>query len=367
MTQNSESGKRIGIKEFLLTLFLMIIVYLGSDVLGIDLTSPGTVIDPDPTGEVRVLFTAPQSSDGEVITTGGLDGRLAEAIDTAQETVDVAAYDFDLAPVADALVRADARGVRVRLVSDSDYADELGPETLQAAGIPVVFDDRDPFMHNKFVVIDGSVVWTGSWNLTENGTYRNNNNVLVFTSTPLAANYTTEFEEMFVDRAFGATSPETIPYPRIDLNGVQVETVFEAEGNVRARILALLAEADTSVYVMAFVFTDDALAEALIDRHRAGVDVVAVIEARNAEGPGSDYDRLRQAGVEILEDGNRYIMHHKVMIVDEAVVVTGSYNFSASAADRNDENVVIVESPDVAARYVAEFWRVYEAADAAAP
>ncbi len=365
MTRSSSNGKRIGFKEFLLTLFLMIIVYLGSDLLGLDLAGPDPVIDSDPTGEVRVLFTAPQSSDET--TTGGMDARLAEAIDAAQETVDVAAYDFDLAPVADALVRAADRGVRVRLVSDNDYADELGPKTLIGEGIPVVFDDREPFMHNKFVVIDGAAVWTGSWNLTQNGTYRNNNNVLVINSEPLAVNYATEFEEMFVDRAFGASSPEEIPYPRLDLDGVRVETVFEAEGNVRERIRALLGAAAESIYVMAFVFTDDELADALIDRHQAGVEVIAILEARNAEGPGSDYDKLRRAGIEILEDGNPYIMHHKVMIVDEAVVITGSYNFSASAADRNDENSLILQSPDVAARYVEEFWRVYDTAEAAAP
>ena len=366
MTRDSDSGKRLGFKEFLLTLFLMILVYLASDVLGLDLTRLDPVIDSDPTGEVRVLFTAPQSQDGETLA-GGLDTRLVDAIDAAQETVDVAAYDFDLATVADALVRADDRGVRVRLVSDRDYAGERGSRWLQQADIPVVFDEGEPFMHNKFVVIDGAVVWTGSWNLTANGTYRNNNNVLVLTADQVATNYTTEFEEMFVDRAFGATSPQAIPYPTLNLDGVEVETVFEPEGNVRARILSLLDEADTSIYVMAFVFTDTDLADALIDRYQAGIDVVAIVEARNIESPGSDVDTLRRAGVEVLEDGNPYMMHHKVILVDEEVVVTGSYNFSASAAERNDENSLIVHSPEVAARYVEEFWRVYEAARAGTP
>ncbi len=364
MTHNSNSGKRIGFKEFILTLFLMIIVYLASDVLGLNLIDPDPVIDSEPTGEVRVLFTAPQAENRE---TGGLDRRLAEAIESASESVDVAAYDFDLEPVATALVQAARRGVRVRLVTDSDYAEEFGPQTLHREGIPVVFDDRAPFMHNKFVVIDNAVVWTGSWNLTENGTYRNNNNAVVLTSEKLAANYTTEFEEMFIDRAFGPTSPDVMPYPHVNLDGVRVETVFEAEGNLRARILSLLDEADATIYVMAFVFTDDEIADTLIDRHRAGIEVVAVVEARNTESPGSDYNQLRRAGIEILEDGNPYIMHHKVIIVDEAIVVTGSYNFSASAAERNDENALILHSPEVAARYVEEFWRVYDVARADAP
>jgi len=66
MTRSSNSGKRLGFKEFLLTLFLMILVYLASDVLGLDLTGLDPVIDSDPTGEVRVLFTAPQSEDDPI-------------------------------------------------------------------------------------------------------------------------------------------------------------------------------------------------------------------------------------------------------------------------------------------------------------
>ena len=104
--------------------------------------------------------------------------------------MDIAAFDLDLETVTEALIRAYQRGVRVRLVTDTDYQDELGPERLREAGVPVIADERNPFMHNKFVVIDGAQVWTGSWNLTDNGTYRNNNNVLVIDSQKLAENYT---------------------------------------------------------------------------------------------------------------------------------------------------------------------------------
>ena len=58
-------------------------------------------------------------------------------------------------------------------------------------------------------------------------------------------------------------------------------------------------------------------------------------------------------------------MHHKVFIVDEAVVITGSYNFTRSAAESNDENVLIIYSPEIAARYLEEFSRVYQQAQEA--
>ena len=110
---------------------------------------------------------------------------------------------------------------------------------------------------------------------------------------------------------------------------------------------------------MAFAFTDDDIAKAMIDRHRAGVRVRGVMESRNVQGTGSDFEALVKAKVDVLADGNPYMMHHKVIVIDEAIVVTGSYNFSKSAAENNDENVIIIHNPAVAAQYVAEFERVH--------
>ncbi|MGC9350118.1 MAG: phospholipase D-like domain-containing protein [Anaerolineae bacterium] len=354
--------KRLGLKEFVLTLLLMLILWVARELLGVALLP-----EPEPTGALQVYFTSPRYQDTGEDQHGGLDEQLADAIDQAAESVEVAAYDFDLASVSASLVRAADRGVRVRLVTDTDYAEEAGPVTLRSAGIPVVTDEQESFMHNKFVVIDNYQLWTGSWNLTDNGTYRNNNNVVVVQSSKLAANYVTEFEEMFEQGAFGPSSPETVPHPKIDLNGILIETIFESEGAARDQIVQTIENAKSSVLFMAFVFTDDEIAEAIIDQHRAGLRVAGVFEARNAESPGSDIASFQRAGVDVLEDGNPYIMHHKVIIVDEEVIVTGSYNFSASAADQNDENVLIIESQDVASYYVAEFSRIYQEAKEAKP
>ena len=356
--------RRLGWKEFLLSLFMIVVVWATGDLLGIGSRHTGTP-ESDPAGGVRVLFTNPKAQ-GSSTNTGGLDEELVALIDGSQKSVDVAAFDFELANVADALVRADQRGVQVRLVTDSDYEEELGPVTLRAEGIAVVTDDRDAFMHNKFVVIDGYQVWTGSWNLTENGAYRHNNNVIVIQSTKMAENFTAEFEEMFEDGAFGASSPDTVPYPYLDLNGIQIETFFESEGNVRERIIDLIEDADDSVLFMSFVLTDNDIARAIVAQHRASVRVAGVIESRNIGDTGSDFAALQQAGVDVLVDGNPYLLHHKVIILDGSIVITGSYNFSASAADNNDENVLILHSPEVAVRYVEEFSSVYNTADAAA-
>jgi phosphatidylserine/phosphatidylglycerophosphate/cardiolipin synthase-like enzyme len=357
-----QDGKRLGFKEFLLALFLMIVVWAARDLFGIDSATRERIVEPEPTGTVRVMFTSSDSSGAAPPRHDGLHTDLADAINQAQRSVDVAAFDFDLAQVAEALVRAQQRGAAVRLVTDSDYEMELGPTRLRDAQIPVVTDGSPAFMHNKFVVIDESQVWTGSWNLTENGTYVNDNNVIIVDSTKLAENYTAEFEEMFAAGAFGASSPDLVPHPLINLNDTLIETHFEAEGNVRDRMVDLINRAEDSIHFMAFLFTDDKIARALIARHQDGLVVSGVIEARNIAASGSDFERFRKAGLDVLEDGNPHIMHHKVIVIDEALVITGSYNFTANAADNNDENILIFHSPEIAARYLEEFERVYQEA-----
>lgn len=358
------------------TLILVLLVMVLAQNLwnGLDLgsLSGARTVEETVTGDwMRVYFTSPRYPDDDAYHHSGVDEHLVAAINQAQGSVDVAAYDFDLQSVADALIAAHARGVQVRFVTDSDNADEDAVLALQDAGIPVVEDRRaSGLMHNKFVVIDRQRVWTGSWNLTENGTYRNNNNAVLITSAALAKNYSAEFEEMFAGE-FGPTSPAKVPNPQIaisfqtadgQMHEVAVENYFSPEDGVAAHILAEIAHAQSRIRFMAFSFTSDEIADALIERARAGVIVQGVFEERNAESEYGQYSRLRDAGLDVWLDSNPYIMHHKVIIIDDATVILGSYNFTSNAENANDENLLVIRDPEVAARFVVEFGRVYEAA-----
>ncbi|HEY74791.1 MAG TPA: phospholipase [Thermoflexia bacterium] len=319
-------------------------------------------------GWVTVYFTDPRSPGDDPSTyTGGIDEDLVALIDAAQERVDVAAYDLDLERVTDALIRAQERGVQVRLVTDGGNVDEEPVTRLRQAGIPVVArpeEDRG-LMHDKFVVVDGTWVWTGSWNLTENGTYRNDNNALLIASELLARDYATEFDELF-SGLFGPSSPADTPYPVIEVEAgsevARIEVYFAPEDGATEGILNVLSQARSHVRFLAYHFTNEHLADALIDLARRGIRVEGVIEARTAQDAYSQFDRLRASGVEVLPDGNPYIMHHKVFIVDDQTVVTGSFNFTLSAEERNDENVLILHDTGIAAAYIEEFDRVMEVA-----
>ncbi|MEJ5241018.1 MAG: phospholipase D-like domain-containing protein [Anaerolineales bacterium] len=295
---------------------------------------------------------------------GGPDVPLVKAIDEARVSVDAALYSLSLDSVRDALLRAQRRGVRVRMVMESENMDRADPEFLREAGIPMIGDRREGLMHNKFVVIDGQEVWTGSMNLTDSGAYSDNNHIIRIRSKEVAADYTKEFEEMFLDDKFGRDDVPATPFPKVTMpDGTRLEIYFSPDDGVAAAILPLLRSAKESIYFLAYSFTANDLGEAIIERHKAGVEVHGVMEKDQvASNRGTEFDPFRQAGVDVRLDGNSGQMHHKVMIIDRSIVILGSYNFSASAEEQNDENLVVIYNPLIAAEFLKEFERIYTVA-----
>jgi len=339
-------------------LMLLLLLYAAALIFQIDLPaqSAPTVL-AEPTGWYDVYFTNPQFG-AEADLRGGPDEVLAAAIDAADQSVDLAVYELDLWSVGDALARAHSRGVAVRLVTESDNLGQAEIQSLAAAGVQMRGDARDPLMHDKFAVIDGAEVWTGSMNLTAGSAYRSNNNLLRVRSTWLAEQYRREFEEMYVLDRFGALSLPTLSIPASLVEGVQVEVRFSPDDRVAERIVELIRGAQHNIQIMAYNLTLDEISEAILEQARSGVVVQGVFDEGQAKNQGSDVERLAQAGLDIWLDGSPGLMHHKVIIVDGELLITGSYNFSRSAEERNDENVLFVFSPELADQYRLEFERV---------
>jgi phosphatidylserine/phosphatidylglycerophosphate/cardiolipin synthase-like enzyme len=291
---------------------------------------------------------------------GGIEQAIIASIDSARLSVDVAIYSLSLREVANALLRARDRGVAVRVVMESDNRENSVPQALIDGGLPILGDRREGLMHDKFVIIDRSEVWTGSLNFTVNGAYEDNNNLVHIRSVKIAENYTTEFEEMYTDDLFGPDVLAATPNPSVTLDGIQVETYFSPDDSVAARLVALLQGAQESIYFMAFSFTSDEIAQVMRERASTGLIVSGVMDDSQVKSnQGSEFDPFIQAGLTVRRDGNPGLMHHKVIIIDRSIVITGSYNFTASAEDRNDENVIIFFSPQIAELYLAEFERVF--------
>lgn len=335
-------------------------IFLSACVLNNILPVTPTNTSPDTSKDwYTVYFTDPEASNASSYK-GGPDEALASAIDQAQVSVDMAIYDLNLWSITNAVINAHRRGITVRLVLESDNLDEPQIQSIKEAGIQILGDRREGLMHNKFTIIDRMEVWTGSMNYTTSDAYYNNNDLIHLSSQQLAQDYTNEFEEMFLDDMFGPDVVKNTPYPSVQIDNTRIEVLFSPDDGTAIRLLELIRDAQKSINFLAYAFTSDSLAEAILSRARMGVVVAGVFEESQIQvNNASEYKRTQSAGLNVRLDGNPRNMHEKVLIIDEQIVVTGSYNFSRSAEESNDENTLIIHNADIAAQYLAEFNRIY--------
>ena len=290
-----------------------------------------------------------------------LEKRLVHRLGAAEARVDAALYDLDAAPVADALIEAYNRGVQVRIVTEADNIDESEIGRLREVGIPVVDDgDNQGLMHHKFIVIDEQYVWTGSYNTTYNGAYKNSNNVILIDSAQLAYNFTQEFRELFLSAQAGKPSGAFVAYPKVSLNdGTEVFTYFSPEADTISPLVKEIQAAEQSIHFMTFAFTHDILGSAMRDRFKSGIDVRGVFEEKQVNNEYSEYKTMKAAGLPVIVDRSSGTMHHKVIVIDAETVITGSYNFSKNAEKRNNENLLIIKgNREIASAYLAEFAKI---------
>jgi phosphatidylserine/phosphatidylglycerophosphate/cardiolipin synthase-like enzyme len=378
----------------LVIMFVLGIVYLltGRDSSGIfkatatALPEVATLVKPPPSGTTavpsnitpqppisgswwEVYFTDPVNIKDPARWQNSIEGRLIEKISAAKSSIHIASFEFDLTPVAEALIDAKQRGVDVRWVTDDESGLEADAEPrrgqfamLQRAGIEVRSDTRSALMHNKFWIFDGQTVWTGSTNITQNGIFKQDNNVLVIHSPEVAVIYEREFAEMW-DGQFGPTSPSQLNEQTAVVNGSQVVVVFTSEDPaLENAIIPIVRGAQSSIRFLAFSFTDYPLAKAMIDRAGRGVNVAGVYEKVGSDTDASELKTLFCGHVPVRRDGNSGFMHNKVIVVDERTVITGSLNFSTNAEESNDENVIIIDNAEIARLYMKEFERVWNLA-----
>jgi phosphatidylserine/phosphatidylglycerophosphate/cardiolipin synthase-like enzyme len=319
----------------------------------------------------EVYFTDPTHINNPDDLSGSIPEILIDYINQAQTSIHIAAFEFDLTPVADALIAAHQRGVDVRWVTDDEHGLEADEDPgrgqfamLENAGIEVRSDDRGALMHDKFWIFDGKTVWTGSDNITVSANFKQNNNVIVLHSPEIAAMFEREFQEMW-NGEFGPRSPSTVDEQSAVIEGTPVQVLFASEDDVIAHLLPYIEAAQTSIRFMAFSFTEDALGEAMRERAAKGVDVAGIFEKVGSDTQYSEMIPFWCANIPVRQDGNPSFMHHKVIIVDAETVITGSLNFSDSADTSNDENVVVLQNERIAAKYLEEFNRLWK--DAAPP
>lgn len=157
--------------------------------------------------------------------------------------------------------------------------------------------------------------------------------------------------------AFGASDTHT----SAQTTGIQAEVLgvyFTPPSDAAAAIVHALDRSEREVLVQAYGFTHNAIAQALVRASQRGVVVRVVLDEKSSSSNRYVMEVLSQALVALRLDGRHAIAHNKLMVIDEQVVITGSFNFTNSAATRNAENFLVLKSNELAMRYKRE-WQTH--------
>lgn len=299
---------------------------------------------------------------------GGVDlGEvIAHSIANAETSVELCVMQLQDFTVSDALIAAHERGVAVRIIVDDGYATadvEKAIEHLQVAGVTILADSSsNKLMHSKFVVIDGATSLVSSGNFSTYDSASNANNLLLFRSPALATGLVDRFDAMWTKKAFyNPTDPG--PFSTT-VDGAKVHWYHGPDWAMIDALIAAIDNAKEAIHFSIFSFTLESVREALNDRC-GEVELLGLYDEGQANGdesmapsgwcPQAD---VREAKIE--GDFGFKKLHHKYLIIDPGVegsqiVITGSANWSYSAATKNTELMVRVQHSEVVQAFESEF------------
>ena len=149
------------------------------------------------------------------------------------------------------------------------------------------------------------------------------------------------------------TTPPPPPAPQA------AEVYFSPHGGATDAVVRELGKARKIILVQAYSFTSKPIAAALVAAHQRGVAVTLILDDSDKTGNGTMIDVVALGGDVVLIDAKHAIAHNKVMVIDGAVVLTGSFNFTAAAENSNAENLLVLRSAPLAAQYSAN-WHAHE-------
>jgi phosphatidylserine/phosphatidylglycerophosphate/cardiolipin synthase-like enzyme len=316
-----------------------------------------------------------------------LDDMLISYINACQSTLDIAIYNSyspnGTTGIAGAINAAYTRGVQVRVIYDGSTSSVMIP--LLNPSIPVWPSPTSSsygIMHNKFVIFDANssdpnkpYVWTGSTNWTTvqiDGPDRNS--VIAIQDQALALGYKIEFEEMWgsstmtpdlVLSEFGPYKIDNTPHHYI-IGGKTIDNYFSPSDNANGKIIDAINSANSDINVATMVLTRTDISSALINKYNSGITNMNIVtDTQNPSGNQFDNLKTGLATNHVVKFTNSGIMHHKFMVVDnfnsasDPLVLVGSHNWSSSAENKNDENILIVHDLNIANQYYQAFAYLY--------
>ena len=131
----------------------------------------------------------------------------------------------------------------------------------------------------------------------------------------------------------------------------QFHACFSPDRECAPLILNEIVQAKKEILIMAYAFGSTAMAKALIHAHQTGVRVELLIDKSGREEGYTPAVMMANAGIPVWLDAAHGTMNNRVMIIDNRTVITGSYNFNNASETQNAENLLIIQSPELAGHY----------------
>jgi phosphatidylserine/phosphatidylglycerophosphate/cardiolipin synthase-like enzyme len=324
-------------------------------------------------------------------------------VNSAQYDISLAVYSFNIVALADALIAAKNRGVKVRMVLDAESG-QTQADRLRAAAIPVITSTyggnhaSGGIHHNKFFTIDSrdttttldDWIWTGSVNMS-NENMQDANNGFEIQDYGLAQAYLAEFNEEWgsstdtpnaANSKIGNRKTDNTPHHFV-VNGIPIDLYFSPSDGTENQIVNAVNTANYGVFFSIYTFTSNPIANAIHAKWTGvpGFMVRGVFDASGANNTGSEWPDMSGSGgspwvplpdVWLDNVGPGLLLHHKYGIVDEGhadsdpLVITGSHNWSNAANTVNDENTLIFHDLTIANLYLQEFAARYQEAGGSA-
>jgi phosphatidylserine/phosphatidylglycerophosphate/cardiolipin synthase-like enzyme len=151
------------------------------------------------------------------------------------------------------------------------------------------------------------------------------------------------------------SSPST-PVSAGPLAAEVIQVFFSPHGGATEAVVHELGSAKGEVLVQAYSFTSAPIAKALVDAHKRGVKVTVVLDRSQRSTKYSSADFVNNAGIPTYIDAKHAIAHNKIMILDRATLITGSFNFTKAAEEKNAENLLVIRGDaGLVKKYLANF------------
>jgi len=310
--------------------------------------------------------------------------------------LDICFYGLNRKNVISAIVNSIKRGVHVRFVGNMDGTNSLlsGPgysyecyymiaEALDNA-FPVGgkkrirfpldsgFNDfnliNNKIMHNKFVLITDHTgkkhLYTGTTNCTDTGFIYNNNNSLIISDNDIVETYRDQFEYLLLS----SNKKKVLTIKHHIIDGITIDVLFSPniidEKSSMDHIIDLISHADHSIHFMIFSFSHKDLIYQILNKFNIGLHVKGIFD--KSQLSNSSDEIFINNGIPCKIDGNNHNkynrggkLHHKTMMLDssqnDAIVITGSFNWSNNSNTYNDENILIIHSKEIAQIYEREW------------